>query len=120
MERPLVGEFMSKVFDAENVVEGINDVYASQRDLLIGKPLDIGQLYYKRLRDVCMMHATKVTDYEVVWDHNRSMLLGMIEVDGEHETHCALSELAAMARRERYALIDHCIREMFCNVGIEI
>jgi len=118
MKRPLIGEYMSKTFDVDTVVEGMSDYFASQSDLLIGKPLDIGRLFYKRLHDECSNYPD-IEDYEVVWDHNWTIVTGMICHKDGRTAAFPINEDAANARRERITLIDAGINIMLKRLGLK-
>lgn len=111
MERPLFGEHISKIIGVDRIVEGINDYYDSQASLIIGRPLDLGRLFYYKLHLACARHP-EVTDYEVTWDHSRAELFGQVEARG-HVGAAVISEHHAMARSQRIALVDAAIEQIF-------
>lgn len=107
---------MSEVTKMDKVVEGINDYHESQQDLLIGRVIDIGRLFYIKLSKAVEQHK-EVTDVEVVWLHNTKTLIGLIEAD-ETVFSYSVQESEADARSERLSLIDNAILSILNNAEL--
>ena len=108
---------MSKVVKPDKVVEGISDYFASHSDMLIGKPLDLGRLFYVMLHRALLPYD-EVTDYEVCWDHVRSRVVAMAEAHGE-TAFVVIDEEQAVARRERFAVILGQIEVLLGRLGLK-
>jgi len=115
LQRPLVGEFMSDVCEPNKTINGAFDYFANNNDFLVGKPIDVGRLFYIKLYNL-YFEDKRVLDFEVVWNHQKMTITGMVEVK-ERVIDYTFKESEASARRERHALVDKALR--FINEKVE-
>lgn len=117
MDRPLVGEYMSKHTNVNSAIAGLNgDFYANHHHVLIGKPFDIGRLFYVKLATACARYSA-VTDFEVTWNHRIGALLGSIEAHNE-EAHAFINENEASARQQRIQIIDQTVLRLLQDLEL--